>query len=215
MRRELKTVSNNEWELLCNIPFTLDLNDVSGNGNHASLISGTPSFVDYNGEKWCDSRHSVIRLETPNQIDYVNNFKLEIDFVWFSGGSVYFALVDGCDDGNRYKGLMIGSSYGTLFSFGLRFANQSVLDGVYGYTPSKSDIMFNKTYHVEMTNYNGLCTVKLTDEDGNVQEGSSSTPEYTAVSYTFLVIGADARYQTERAFNGYFRNFKLYKHKEG
>lgn len=213
MRKEYNIQKEqSEWQIIADIPFISNTNDISGNNNNASVISGTPQYVDYNNEKYCDSRNSVIRLLNPDQLSYVNNFKLEIDFVWFSGGSNYFALVDGNDKASTYKGIMIGSSYGSLFAFGIRFANQRELDGVYGYTPPKSSILYDTKYHCIITNYNGTCSVKLEDENGNIQEGTATTPLFTQVSYSYIQIGTDVRYTTTRAFNGYFKNFKLYRH---
>lgn len=217
MRREYKTIeqqTESEWRLLVSLPLTKDILDDSGNGKHATLTSGSVSYVTFNGDTYCNAQNGVIRLQSPQQGDYINNFKIELDFVWLADNPRYFCLIDGNDDGSKYKGIMVGSSYGSLFAFGIRYANSSANDGVYGYTPSKSTIKFNKKYHLEMVNYNNTCSVKLTDEDGNVLEGQKATPTYTVsqLARTYIQLGTDSRYGTGRKFNGYFKNFKLYEH---
>lgn len=195
-----------------NIPLSPSLLDTSGNGYDASIIRGTIGTQMINNEAWGDLRNANIRLTSPQQLSYINNFKLEVELYVISLSSpLYYMVVDGFDDGSRYKGVKIGTSWGQLFAAGIGAQREKSNDWTYGCWISKDNIPTNTPIKVTIENRNNQIAVIVLDMSTGTVVGSNTetTPTFTQVSYSYLQLGRDARY-ANRYFNGYMRNLKLW-----
>ena len=98
-RQRLKTIIEPADAPDVNIPLSPSLLDTSGNGHDASLISGTVGTQVIDGETWGDLRNAAVRLANPQQLSYINNFKLEVELYVISLTSPqYFPLILIYDD---------------------------------------------------------------------------------------------------------------------
>lgn len=195
-----------------NIPLSPSLLDTSGNGYDATLVSGTIATQTIDGESWGDLRNASIRLANPQQLSYINDFKLEVELYVISLSSPqYYMVVDGFDDGSKYKGVKIGTSWGQLFAAGIGVQRNQSDDWTYGFWISRNNIPTNTPIKVTIENRNNQVSVTVLNMSTGSIIGSRSetTPTFTQVSYSYLQLGRDARY-ANRYFNGYMRNLKLW-----
>lgn len=195
-----------------NIPLSPSLLDTSGNGYDATLVSGTIATQTIDGESWGDLRNASIRLANPQQLSYINDFKLEVELYVISLSSPqYYMAVDGFDDGSKYKGVKIGTSWGELFAAGIGVQRNRSDDWTYGFWISRNNIPTNTPIKVTIENRNNQVSVTVLNMSTGTEIGSRSetTPTFTQVSYSYLQLGRDARY-ADRYFNGYMRNLKLW-----
>lgn len=195
-----------------NIPLSPSLLDTSGNGYDASLVSGTINTQVIDGEMWGDLRNASVRLVNPQQLSYINNFKLEVELYVVSLISPqYYMAVDGFDDGSKYKGVKIGTSWGQLFAAGIGVQRNQSDDWTYGFWTSRNNIPTNTPIKVTIENRNNQVAVTVLNMSTGSIIGSRSetTPTFTQVSYSYLQLGRDAKY-ANRYFNGYMRNLKLW-----
>lgn len=194
------------------IPLNPSLNDLSGNGHNATLLSGSISTATVDGETWGDLRNASIRLEQPQQLQWINDFRLEVELYVISLTSpTYYMAIDGFDNGGTYKGVKIGTSWGQLFAAGIGVQRNQSDDWTYGFWISRSSIPTNTPIKVIIENRNNQISVEVLNMTTGtiIGSGTESTPTFTQVSYSFLQIGRDARY-SNRYFNGYMRNLKLF-----
>lgn len=211
-RQRLKTIIEPADALDVNIPLSPSLLDTSGNGHDASLISGTVGTQVIDGEAWGDLRNAAVRLANPQQLSYINNFKLEVELYVISLTSPqYYMAVDGFDNGSTYKGIKIGTSWGQLFAAGIGVQRNQSDDWTYGFWISRNSIPTNTPIKVTIENRHNQVAVTVLNMSTGTEIGSRSetTPTFTQVSYSFLQLGRDARF-ANRYFNGYMRNLKLW-----
>ncbi len=215
MKREHNIIKNTDWVLLSNCPFDGNLYDISGNGNNCSLISGSDYYITVNGKTYLNCNTSgIIRFTNPLQSSYINNFLITLDFIIINNINYGMAL-DGFDNPSRYKGIKIGSSWGTQIGFGVGYGSQSVNDCVKGLAINKSDLFYNTEYHVVISNYQNTVDVTVEDtSNGTIYHNTDTCPIITPseISYEYVQIGTNARYNNSRRFIGYLSNFKLYQH---
>ena len=214
MSRREYSMQESDWDLIVDCPFNNSLIDVSGYEHHCSLISGNPIYTTIDNEVWLDARNAIIRLQNPQQDDYVNSFKLEFDFYQIATRN-YWMLIDGFDDGSKYKGIKVGSSWGTEIGFGLGYGSAKYNDCVRGLAINKSNIQYNRKYHCIIENY--LHAIEVSVIDTSTSQAFSATditPTLSAsqLSRPYLQIGSDSAW-SGRQFDGYIRNLQLYKHK--
>lgn len=119
--------------------------------------------------------------------------------------------VDGFDDGSKYKGVKIGTSWGQLFAAGIGVQRNQSDDWTYGFWISRNNIPTNTPIKVTIENRNNQVAVTVLNMSTGSIIGSRSetTPTFTQVSYSYLQLGRDAKY-ANRYFNGYMRNLKLW-----
>ena len=195
-----------------NISLSPSLLDTSGNGYDATLVGGTIATQTIDGESWGDLRNANIRLANPQQLSYINDFKLEVELYVISLTSPqYYMAVDGFDDGGIYKGVKIGTSWGQLFAAGIGAQRERSNDWTYGCWISKNNIPINTPIKVTIENINNQIAVTVLDMSTwtIVGNNTEATPTFTQVSYSYLQLGRDARYG-DRYFNGYMRNLKIW-----
>ncbi len=212
MRREFSKKTEPADAPDINIPLSPSLLDTSGNGYDASLVSGTISTQMINNEAWGDLSNANIRLTSPQQLTYINNFKLEVELYVISLSSPkYYMVVDGFDNGSTYKGIKIGTSWGTLFAAGIGVQRNQSDDWTYGFWISRESIPTETPIKVTIENRNNQISVSVVNllTGTVIGSGAEATPTFTQVSYSYLQLGRDARY-SNRYFNGYIRNLKLW-----
>lgn len=161
---------------------------------------------------WGDLRNASVRLVNPQQLSYINDFKLEVELYVVSLTSPqYYMAVDGFDDGSKYKGVKIGTSWGQLFAAGIGVQRNQSDDWTYGFWISRDSIPTNTPIKVTIENRNNQISVSVVNllTGTVIGSGTEATPTFTQVSYSYLQLGRDAKY-ANRYFNGYMRNLKLW-----
>ena len=200
------------WRLMINCPLESSLNDISGNSYSPTLVAGTEAYATYDSENWINASSTacIIKFDSINQLSFINEFKLELDFVRTSNSGTYESLIDGFDDASKYKGLCFfrWDSYWVGLKFGSGQTNLYGLDTLY------SNIQLNTKYRVVMINEQNSINVKIINLSTGaiVFDATETTATYTQTSFSYFCLGGGTRYttQTARRFYGYYKNLKLY-----
>lgn len=208
----IKEHLEDDWSLIANCPLENSLDDVSGNNNDLTFIAGTLSYAEYSSENWINatSNSCILKFDSINQLSYINEFKLELDFVRTDNTGTYEVLIDGYDDASKYKGLCFlrWDSYWVGLKFGSGQTNLYGLDTLY------SNIQLNTKYRVVMINEQNSINVKIINLSTGaiIYDATETTATYTQTSFSYFCLGGGTRYTTQalRRFHGYFKNFKLY-----
>jgi len=200
------------WRLMINCPLESSLNDISGNNYTPTLAAGTEAYTTYDSEDWINASSTtcIIKFNSINQLSFINEFKLELDFVRTSNSGTDEALIDGYDDASKYKGLCF-LRWGSYW-VGLKFGSGQT--NLYGLDTSYSNIQLNTKYRVVMINEQNSINVKIINLStmAIVFNVTEATTTYTETSYSYFCLGGGTRYgtKTTRRFYGYYKNLKLY-----
>jgi len=208
MRRE----HNDPFTLTIDCPLNNSLIDQSGNNHNLSVYAGgtayyvtDPTDASIKVSRLTSDAESLQTPAPPNQIDFINKFKIEIDFYKLSTwNNVYYPnLLDASNSGGN-NGIFSQKVSKTVY-FGLT-------SGGVGYhlAVSTSGLSLNTWYHLLIQNIDNLLTVKIIRNSDNVElyNYSVNTPTITSVYMNPLFIGRGG--YSGRQWGGYAKNFKLF-----
>lgn len=218
MRREhikQQVVPQNEWDILVDAPLNGNLNDVSGNSNHLTLVSGTMNYETVNGSQWAFFRYANVQLQQPQQSTYINSFRLELDFYRAGGSPTICQILEGFGLAG-WQAIKIVSNLGTYLAIGIEQSGHSERDEyTWGLHPQWSNIPQTTPLRVIMENINNVITVEvwnISDENNPtfLLSNKEATPTFASASNETLRFGASTHSSGSRYFNGYLKRFKLY-----
>lgn len=189
-------------------PLNGDFKDYSGNGNDIDTPA-TPSFVTMGGREVL----AVLAVENITSfskipvLDYINNFKIEIEFNKYANRNGAFTLGSGGSANiNGIKVYNYGSIMYFYFDFNLNLN---------GFQLSNNNILINKWYKIIFENRRGNVKIEIIDVDnGEVKcfYNHKNVGVITTSTYNKIGIGGEASEPPQRPALSYFRNFKLFKY---
>jgi len=197
--------------LLVDAPLNGNLTDYSGNGNHLTPASAVAYATNDGRQVLAPAQYSYADLTAVNQSTYFNNFQIELDFYVIAFNTYTDAcIIDGIKSGTAVPGIAI--AYSNTQSVG--FFNHTKASGGEIYLKfSNSLFSLNKWYKIKWTVANNIMTGIITDiATGNViYNNNISVLTITTTPLTQILRIGNTQYAQNRAFNGYLRNFKLWK----
>jgi len=216
MRREHERKEQEQgWQLLVDAPLDGNLNDISGNNNHLTLVNGTMSYETINGSQWALFRYANAQLQQPQQSTYINSYRLELDFYRAGSSPTICQILEGFGTAGG-QAIKIGSNWGTYLAIGIEQPGHSERDEyTWGLHPQWSQIPQTTPLRVIMENSDNVITVELWDisDESNpilLLSNTEATPTFANASNETLRFGASTYASGKRYFNGYLKRFKLY-----
>lgn len=200
------------------------IRDTSGNAYDATT-SGTISDVTTSYGTYGDCyRATNLRLEIRNypQVNYINKFRFEIDFIIKKYPSSDMYIIDGFGDNQvrNYGGIRIQAGPNQMF-IGIKASDGTPRFLTYGLalfsTSSGYPCSLNHPYRAAIERQNGIMKAALIDADTekvmnytivtNVPTISATRTTYLSIGRRCLAIGGNDAYVANDTF---LRNLKLY-----
>lgn len=192
--------------LLVDCPLNGNLTDYSGNNYHLTPASAVVYATNEGRQVLAPSQYSYADLTNPQQLTYINDFELHLEFYRMSDAGMQIIL-DSSASGTNPPGLQAPGLDSYSWSFILQFTSS-----IYNKFIVTSPIIPQNTwFKIVIRNSKNVNYFHVENMQGKILSNLTQ-PSNTIIttSLTKLRIG-QTQHNSNRAFIGYLRNLKIWK----
>ncbi len=208
--------SGESWTLIADCPLNNSLTDQSGYNNDLAAANGStatfitdPTDSNIKVSQLTSDATALVFTAPPNQIDYINNFRIEVDFYkltsWYTNS--YPNLIDGSGSGanNGIETQRVNS----IMYWGI-VTNKST-STAYFLQANISSLLVSTWYRLMLENYdNNMHVVIIKISDNSIVHDYTVASTITSSTHTPDLYFGKSAYYSGRYWGGYMKNFKLY-----